>query len=287
MATLEGLMAGQSALSRRGLLALGAGTLATLAGCQSVRSRTKRPETTTMVPSTFPGSVSVEGRNLVVDFSDDHDIETIRLIDPDGRLFGSRPVPTGVRRVEFELLDPKLLGSDYDHYEPGVYDVLAIDSDEDVFRHSIALQPDIRVLNVEQYRAEDGPALAKIRLTVENTGTAPVWLYDMSFQESPYWGANEDLDDSIGLPRFSSPTVDEFHLLEPMQTARYVSFGRPLLFETQSDCSDQIFQFEVNIGVSTGQVLRETVTIRTGGEPRRDILRDRWACTVVEIRTGA
>ncbi|MCU4726394.1 hypothetical protein [Halapricum hydrolyticum] len=214
---------------------------------------------------------------------DRHDIEELTLVDPGGQHFATRPVQTGVTQVRFELLDPRLWGADYVHYEPGTYELVGV-SEERTEKQEIPLEPDIRIADVEQVRDEQLPKyLYGIAVTVENVGTGPTWVYDVAFANSPYGLADSELRDGIGDPIFAHPERDQVSTISPGEQRVFIDAGSPLVFYDSSVCDGSQHIMEVQVGIATGEEIDSEIRLTMGGEITEYFLSRRWMCDEIDI----
>ena len=178
-------------ISRRGLLRTGilSGSLA-LAGCLDESDPVFQ-------------EISFEESHLVVRLHDEHAVEQLNLIAPDGSIFSQSAVATGATTVRIEMLDLREGLSSYDHYTPGEYELVAILPERTVTRE-LALRPELHVVDVHQFREGDNAGdLSKLAVTLENVGTAPTWIYDFAYVGVPDNGSNGCVEslDSVGVGR--------------------------------------------------------------------------------------
>lgn len=274
----------QKGVSRRRALALGGACLGALAGCSGTA---EQPENGTSedgrVSSDFPGTTSLEGRDLVVEFPAGHDVQKVTMIDPDGELFASRSVPVGVTQVRFKLLDPQPQGSSYVHYEPGTYDLIA-NTENGTSDISVDLVPEIRLISVDQHR-DDEIAGKYVRLVVEveNVGTGPTWVHDITYDGTPYGRTDNSLWENPGDPVFVSPSRYEVPILKPSDQQQFIDNSKPLLFDDEEDCRGKQYQIEVFVGVATKDQLKREMSVVTDGNALKDSLTNKWKCSSVEV----
>ncbi|QSG05127.1 hypothetical protein [Halapricum desulfuricans] len=233
---------------------------------------------------TFTKAIAIEERDLVVTLPDGHDIEELTLVDPDGQHFATRPIQTGVTQARFELLDPRLWGADYVHYEPGTYELVGV-SEERTEKQEIPLEPDIRIADVRQPTGSGiSGEESLIEVEVENLGTGPTWIYEITYADAPYWGANNEMGDNPGQVYLISPNPNQATILEPKEKGRYVGFGRPLLFESESACHGTQVEFGIQIGLGTGSVVSDEIVVLPNGNSKESYPQGRWSCGSVELR---
>jgi len=272
-------------LSRRGFLRSGLlGGTAVVAGCLGDGSQASpsAPGTETTEPIS---DVSVDGSDLVVKLIEGHDVTGLNLIGPDGSAFAETEVPVGETTTRIELLDMRPGLGGYDHYEPGVYELVAIGGSGSS-RMEVALEPELRITGVEQYRdGEESTDLGKLAVTVENVGTGPTWVYDITYRDSPNYAANADLISDAGIPQLSVPAEPVESILDPQSRRQFVGTTVPLQFDSDTDVSCQgNSTFSVVVGTAAGESLEVRISARIGGERRSVGLLDQFTCSEVAIR---
>jgi len=180
----------QSQFDRRTVLRTTAGlSLAGIAGCLN-GSGSSDETTSTNGDSDDQGilrQVAVEGTTLVVRLGSGSAVEQLNLIQPNGELFGTREVTTGVQQVPFEI------GTAYD---PGDYRVLAVHGDETVAETSLEIRPQLEIVDVGLFRNNPDKPWDEIYgesetnrtrnseayVEVRNTGTGPDAVVGLRFR---------------------------------------------------------------------------------------------------------
>jgi hypothetical protein len=226
--------------------------------------------------------VAVDAGYLVVRLREDHDVTGVTLIAPDGTLFTEHSVAVGVTTVRLELLDiqPGLGG--YDHYEPGEYELVAVRDQESV-RVPVDLQPDLRIVSVRQYRDGDRPSdLGKLVVEVENVGTGPTWVHDITYRDAPNWTANDPLTEDPSIPQIEYLSESNQPVIAPDKMFRYLAPTPPLLFSSPDfvGCSGSA-EFYLLVGVAEGEQLEQRVVATLDGQKEDLALIDQYACTAV------
>ncbi|MDG5778324.1 hypothetical protein VB773_19665 [Haloarculaceae archaeon H-GB2-1] len=267
-------MAQRSATRRKFLAGVlgGAGSLAGCVGRGSQASDTGSQKTEqgafeTSTPSVFT-DLHFDGAALVVTLREEHTVERVNLIDPEGRLFRQADLSAGVTTVQLPVLDiePGLGG--YEHYIPGTHEVIAV-AGEERYSTTVELQPALQVTDVAQYRDGDSPTdYGKLVVTVANTGSAPTWVYDVAYAGSPNFAANEKVSDGPGVPLLEYPTKERELLIASGEKQRYVGSSAPVLLSSDesSGCEGETYEFTVSVGTAIGDVLTSSVQVTVGGE---------------------
>jgi hypothetical protein len=133
-------------ISRRNALRTVAGAaLASVAGCLNNGDSSGTPgDGTTDSESKGPlKRIAVDGTTLVVELSDEADVDQVNLIQPNGELFGKRDVAAGAQQVSFEI------GTTY---EPGEYRVVALNGEETVVESTEEIRPQVEIRDIGLYR---------------------------------------------------------------------------------------------------------------------------------------
>lgn len=93
-------------ISRRtALRTVASAALAGVAGCLNDNGGSETPSDGTTSPDGRGPltRIAVEGTTLVVELSEEADVNQINLIQPNGELFGKRDVAAGAQQVSFEI----------------------------------------------------------------------------------------------------------------------------------------------------------------------------------------
>lgn len=268
-------------LSRRRFMALGGAAAASaLAGCSS-----EPPQARTPTPSVYRGT-SFEGTDLVVDLVEDHGVERLNLIGPDGQLFAQSAVAVGETRVGLEILNIRPGLGGYEHYSPGVHELVAVGSDiEETF--PIELQPHLRAVGVRQYReGERRHRFAQILVDVENVGSGPTWVYSVKYQDSPNWSADEHLGGDPGILWLEYPEDPNEALIGSGETRRFVGLALPLsLSDEQSQECIGNYQMTVIVESPVLEPIKIPISVGFDGDPI-PIGLGRLVCTDVSVTEG-
>jgi hypothetical protein len=244
-------------LSRRTALRTVAGAaLASVAGCLN---NSDSPGGGNSTPSHEDGiiqQVTVQGTELVIEYSSEEGVDQINLVQPNGELFGQREIAAGSQQVSFEI------GTSY---EPGEYSVVVLSDGETVAESSSVIQPEIGIQDVGLYRNNpekpwdevygdtetDRVKNGEAYVTVENTGSGPGAIVELIF--------SGDVPNPVEDPRGSGMYETEQVVISPGDTTDLFSSSFP--FGSES---------EEGMGCSPdGNKGQFTVTVRTqvGGDP--------------------
>jgi len=269
--------------TRRQVLVSGTASLAALAGCADRdRADPGRVGTPTKMP-TFAKSIEADSRNLVVTLPDRHNIERLTLVDPNGRHFATKPVQTGVTQVRFELVRIRVWRSEYLHYEPGVYELVGMATGR-TYREKVRLEPDVRIVDVEQVRDEELPRQYKgLAVTVMNVGTGPTWVYDIAYTDAPHATADGELENEVGKPFFFYPERDDISPIGPEDQEIFVGPSRPLVFSTPSDCEEFEQTMDIRVGIASQEEVRQKIRLASGGEAVDYFPSGEWLCDEVSV----
>ena len=243
-------------LSRRTALRTVAGAaLASVAGCLNNGDSPGDGNSTASDDGGIIQQVTVEGTELVVEYSSEEEVDQINLVQPNGELFGQRETAAGSQQVSFEI------GTSY---EPGEYTVVALSGEETLAESSSVIQPEIGIQEVGLYRNNpekpwdevygdtetDRLKNGEAYVTVENTGSGPEAIVELIF--------SGDVPNPVEDPRGSGMYETEQVVISPGETTDLFSSSFP--FGSES---------EEGMGCSPdGNSGQFTVTVRTqvGGD---------------------
>ena len=243
-------------LSRRTALRTVTGAaLVSVAGCLNNDDSPDGGNSTPSDEREIVQQVTVEGTELVVEYSSEEGVDQINLVQPNGELFGQRETAAGSQQVSFEI------GTSY---EPGEYTVVALSGEETLAESSSLIQPEIGIQEVGLYRNNpekpwdevygdtetDRLKNGEAYVTVENTGSGPEAVIELIF--------SGDVPNPVEDPRGSGMYETEQVVISPGETTDLFSSSFP--FGSES---------EEGMGCSpNGNSGQFTVTVRTqvGGD---------------------
>jgi len=240
-------------ISRRRLLAsFGTALLAGVAGCSGTDGPGNQTESPTDSSSTSPSTdsvfeeISFAGPNLVVTLADDHDVDQLNLIGPDGTTFEQSTVAQGATRVEIQIVF-KTGGT----YSAGEYELVAV-SGETSESMSLEIRPDIQIVDVEpEFDEDDGYSSGRLFVTVENVGTGPSWVYNIGFRNAPYRNAPEVIEgDGVADTTFERPEASE-EFLSPGTEREFLKQRGVLVIDDNDDVSCESDTAELTVIVQT------------------------------------
>ncbi|WP_256545681.1 hypothetical protein [Halobellus inordinatus] len=259
-------------ISRRGFLRAGvlSGSLA-LAGCLDGSDPVFQ-------------EISFEESHLVVRLHDEHAVEQLNLIAPDGSIFSQSAVATGATTVRIEMLDLREGLSSYDHYTPGKYELVAILPERTVTRE-LDLRPELQVVDVQQRPdATSRSDFAQLEVTIENVGTASTWVYEFAYRGVPSRRVEDRFFFGPGIPYLNKPSQPAEIILGPNETQTYVGTGLPLLFDAESvESCYEVIEATILVGVASGEVIEKSIQISMDGEILLSS-RNEYACTDLSIQ---
>ncbi|WP_313696131.1 hypothetical protein [Halorarum halobium] len=225
----------ERSISRRRLLTWsGTALLSGIAGCSSTDS----PGNGTGSPAGSPSppvdsvfeDVGFAGPNLVVTLAEDHDVDRLNLIAPDGSTFRQTAVAEGATTAELQILF-KSGGS----YDTGEYELVAVKG-ESTDSMAIELRPEINVVDVEpELDEDDRNSTGRLFVTVENTGSGPTWVYNIGFRNAPYANAPDVIEgNGVVDTKFERPQDPQEEFLQPNEEQRFLK-GRGVLIISDDD----------------------------------------------------
>ena len=220
-------------ISRRTALRTVAGaTLVSVAGCLNDNSGSETPGNGTTSPDgNGPLTrIAVEETTLVVELSEEADVDQVNLIQPNGELFGKRDVAAGAQQVSFEIGTA---------YAPGEYRVLALKGEETVVEATTELRPEIQMQGVGLYRNNPDKPWDEVYgesetdrikngeafVTVENTGSGPEAITELIF--------SGDVPNPIENPRGSGMHETDRVVVSPGETVDLFSNSFPFGSESE------------------------------------------------------
>ncbi|WP_147452888.1 hypothetical protein [Haloplanus aerogenes] len=228
--------------------------------------------------------IAYESAEMVVTLREAHDVSQLNLIAPDGSLFAQTPVATGATSARIQILDIKPGIGGYEHYEPGRYELVAI-QESGSQSITLELRPNVQIVDIRQYlEGEKAVDLGNLVITVENIGTAPTWIYDITYREAPNTAVNRPLVEGAGVPQITVPKSAENLILAPHQKRRYVGSTSPLLLANQKrqNCNESV-SMDVIVGVAAGAPLQERIVVMFGGEAHSAGLLGEYVCSDISV----
>jgi hypothetical protein len=261
-------------LSRRTALRTVSGAaLASIPGCLNTTGSSRTPSNGSPSPNGQGPlrRVVVDGTTLVVELSEDADVDQVNLIQPNGELFGQRDVATGAQQVSFEI------GTSY---APGEYRVLTIEGGETVVESSLSVQPNLRVVEMGigknqpemMWDSSNDKISKEAFVSVENQGNGPDAITQLLFiGDVPYPSDEEgtnyaDNDDVSGIYDPEGDTEVEDVVIEPGEQLTVYSYRSPSAFVrgegTSCESEEQNREFEVILETQVGpDQISETYSI--------------------------
>ena len=240
----------EQSISRRRLLAWsGTALLSGVAGCSETNNPgggTESPTGTSSSPadSVFE-AVEFTGPNLVTTLAEDHDVDRLNLIAPDGSTFEQTTIAEGATQVEMQIVF-KTGGT----YSAGEYDLVAVggESSESM---TVELQPEIQVVDVKpEFDEDDGYSSGRLFVTVENVGTGPTWVYNIGFQNAPYRNAPQVID-GVADTTFEQPEDSDKEFLSPEAQRIFLKRRGVLVVDDNDDVSCEGDTAELTVVVQT------------------------------------
>lgn len=272
--------------TRRGLLRVGGlGSLGLVAGCLGEGDASTSPADPP--PNSSFEEIAVDGSDLVAQLRDGHAVSKLNLIGPGGNAIAETEVARGTSAARLQLLDVKPDVGGYEIYEPGTHELVAV-TESGSSSIEVELVPDLQINGVEQYRDGDRSSdLGKLAVRIENVGSGPTWVYDITYRGAPNSVVNDELNTNPGLPQLSVPEDPRSLILEPGEQEEFVGDTTPLLFSNQNsqECTGKS-QMEVVIGSSVGDNPEIDITISVAGTPKSAGLTGEFTCTSITTQMG-
>lgn len=277
-------------MNRRDVLIAGLTVgIATLAGCsangrEQSNDQSSPPGTQTTASGSVVETITYETTDMVVKLTDDHAVSRLNLIAPDGQLFKQASVATGASTVRIRILDIKPEGGDFEHYQPGTYELVAV-SESGSESIDLELQPVLRIVDISQYReGSQANDYGKLAVEVENVGTAPTWVYDITNEGAPNFAANAEISNNPGVPLLEYPKSTSEMIIPPKKKQVFVGVTLPLVFSDQKNptCNTET-EMAVIVGSPSGDVLEQPIRTESGGQVTPAGLTGEYTCTDVSV----
>jgi hypothetical protein len=227
--------------------------------------------------------ISFDGGSMVVRLREGHDVSQVNLIAPDGTSFAQATVPTGATTVRMKLL--AIRQGSYLHYSLGPHKLVAV-TDTDAISVDLDLKPDLEITEVSQPRSIAGSDdYGRLELRIGNTGTAPTWIYDITYQGAPNFSADTELSSQPGIPRLHDLETPDETIIPPGAIKSYIGAKVPLAFpgDDPTGCSLEEHRFSIRVGVASGDVLLRDVQASVSGEREPVGIVGEYVCTDVSI----
>lgn len=174
---------------------------------------------------------------MVIDLAEDHSVDRVNLIGPDGSRYGSSMVPAGGSRVSIEIL--RITSAPWFHYPVGESRLVAVGSTS-TSEQRIQLNPDLTLKSASQFEGEQNSPNGNLEFKVKNTGTAPTWIYRIFYEGVPNDEAEERTANK-GEPTLvlKQPTSDQGAIIHPEESQAVVGHSPPFKFEDEYKCNGE------------------------------------------------
>lgn len=261
--------------TRRSFLASGVGLAGTaLAGCLGGGGDSQDETTTTTgsvpVPEDSPVSdIEVTATDVVVSLEPDTDVSQLNLIAPDGTAFARRTVTAGATTVRIPIIEHGEATFWDTRYSAGTQDLVAV-TGSGTTRIPIPLEPDVRIRSIEPtYDEVEHSPTGNIEVTLENIGTGPTWVYQITYEDAPNIFANAPLANRRDWPSLDSPSEIEDVILAAGETKSYIGESPPLDFRNLNgpNCTSEPIEFGMMIGLGLGEPFLLDLRVTPSGEP--------------------
>lgn len=271
-------------LTRRNLLGAGLSMgLTGVAGCAARRAGAPANVGDGVVaPSAVFAGTGFDGEDLVVTLVDDHDVTGVNLISPDGSLFAQAPVDIGVTTVRLPILD--ITPVRWVHYTPGVHELVAVRGNGEPETMEIEMHPDLRIVEVRQYRDGEGADFGLLEVTVENSGSGPSWVHQITYVNAPNWTANDPLSPDPGIIAMHSPNEIADAIIQPGNSQQFIDGAPPILLRNPEISCDQEFEgITIVVGTGDQDKIEKTINVQMGGEAYSAGLVNEYTCSKFSI----
>jgi len=168
--------------------------------------------------------------------------------------------------------------------------VSAVRDGEAVVSTAIALQPDLQIVNVEQYsEGEDSPEnRANLLVTIENVGTAPTWVYYLAYEGTPSETQTPREDHPMGSPSqaLEMPESEEDTILSPNKSRVFLGRWPPFRFSGKERCRDMTVEFTLTVYSGVGDNVQQRHRATLSGEKIQELYRETCSEISVEMIEG-
>jgi hypothetical protein len=138
----------------------------------------------------------VEETTLIVDLTEDADVDTVNVIDPDGELYRRLAVYRGVTRLSTEIDEA---------YTPGVYEILGVRQSENVSSTQLEIAPELAITDISlkadgriKFPEKLGrTGSSEVAVTIRNSGSGPAFIRKLLVLGDVPNPTFELLDDSV------------------------------------------------------------------------------------------
>lgn len=269
-------------LNRRRLLAWsGTVLLSGIAGCSDTNIPSGEEESKSPAEDSVFEEVGFSGADLVVTLAEDHDVDNLNLIAPDGSTVEQKTVTRGSTTVEMQILFKT--GRTY---SAGEYDLIAVigESSESM---TLELRPDIQVVDLEpEFDENDGYSSGRLLVTLKNVGTGPTWIYNIGFKNAPYRNAPEVIEgDTAADTTFELPENPDKEFLSPGAERTFLKRRGVLVLDDSNgvSCKGDTVNLSVVVQTPHGDTEQSIRAQLSGGHHVDDQGAIQHPCKEVEI----
>lgn len=214
--------------------------------------------------------------NLMVTLTGETDVDTIRVLNPDGSERESKSVGTGVSTVSLGSFEPTA------GYTAGEYTFLAIQNEEVVQEEPMTIQPELRFTSI----IPDGDGRGGADITLENTGTGPAWIRTYLIEG----GFDEPMQDD---PAVFMETEDGFtahedeHTIPVGESRRFGTSQTPFEHDSEGPACTGEGEFARDLTVTVTESALGTVSADVAAKFTGEVNRVRKvgdeACSTIEV----
>jgi hypothetical protein len=175
---------------------------------------------------------------------------------------------------------------DFEHYSPGNHEIV-LETASGSQSVNVDLTPSLEITDIYQHHGGDSErSLGQVGIEITNTGSGPTWVYDISFEDAPYYSANDGLHGDPGVVLLETPKESEGLIIGPGETQKYLSNDTPLLLKRDGKNCNGNYDMAVVVGVATGEHLTKQVVAAGNGESTNIPSSDRMVCENMDVRIG-
>ncbi|WP_254279296.1 twin-arginine translocation signal domain-containing protein [Haloarcula marina] len=265
---------------RRFLQTVAVGSGVGLAGCLSRGAERDGQQGT--AESEAISDLSFEGEDLVLTATEGFHGSELHVVDPTETVWAKTSTEHTTGKARIPLLDVDSFGDD-NHYTPGTFQFVFNPRESESYTEHVELVPKISVIRVEQFGKETPLGFGRIAIAMQNSGTGPTWISDITYEGAPNYAANDEVSTNTfpSLHGIEKPTDA---ILQPQSSQTYLSRQVPLRFlSEEQDCSPEDFSMILVVSTPRSDLLRYKIEATKGGKPESVSLIDAYVCSDVQL----
>jgi len=226
---------------------------------------------------------SISGSNLVVTLQEQHEIDEMVLISPDGDTFRAAKVENDETVTQLSLFD-FFSGQ---HYSPGEHRLAAKRDGENIASKVLDLVPKLEIIETGQYLGGEATPenRGNVLVTVKNTGSGPTWAYYLGYDNTPResYAPREGHPTNSPLQALKKPESENNTILGPGETQTFLGRWPPFLFSGDEHCRELEIDFTLTVYSGVGSNVRQDLRATLSGEELQVLYE--VTCSTIDIET--